>query len=187
MSLLACSSSKQVLNIDPNQSVEVAFNDFTSYEAKVSNKSMKDIEVKVIDKSSAEQTSGFGLAQMTSDKVMVSEASKLILKNTGDKTAKVVVAAKSKQITYNKSNPAYISFTLRNNSAKSIPLIIPTVMNPNLSPFSNSGVDLKIGQEILFRNNGKKYVLLTVSDEIKNGDVLEISKLLKEKKKELGI
>ena len=94
LSLLACSSSKQVLNIDPNQSVEVAFNDFTSYEAKVSNKSMKDIEVKVIDKSSAEQTSGFGLAQMASDKVMVSEASKLILKNTGDKTAKVVVAAK---------------------------------------------------------------------------------------------
>ncbi len=80
-----------------------------------------------------------------------------------------------------------VTITLRNNSAKSIPLIIPTVMNPNLSPFSNSGVTLKMGQEILFKNKGRKYVLLTIDDSIKDGDVLEMNKLLKEKKKELGL
>ena len=66
-----------------------------------------------------------------------------------------------------------VSFTLRNNSAKSIPLIIPSVMKPNLSPNSNSGVTLKMGQEILFRSNGKKRILLVVDETIKEGDVID--------------
>ncbi len=81
----------------------------------------------------------------------------------------------------------YISFTLHNGSAKSISLIIPRVMNPNLSPYSNSGVELKIGQEILFRVKGKNYILLTVDNNIKNGDVIEVDELLKQRKAELGL
>lgn len=77
-----------------------------------------------------------------------------------------------------------VSFTLRNNSLKSIPLIIPGVMNPNLSPKSNSGVSLKIGQEILFRYKGKKRVLLVVSSELE-GKKLDVAKLIREKKKEI--
>ncbi len=75
-----------------------------------------------------------------------------------------------------------ISFTLRNNSSKSIPLIIPGVMNPNLSPFSNSGVSLKVGQEIFFRHKGRKVLLLKVSDEIKNAEIIEVSTLIKKRK-----
>jgi biopolymer transport protein ExbD len=60
-------------------------------------------------------------------------------------------------------------------------------MNPNLSPFSESRVELALGQEILFRENKKKYVLLKVDDQIKNGDVIEVSALLKKRKKELGL
>ena len=77
-----------------------------------------------------------------------------------------------------------VTFTLRNESAKSIPLIIPGVMNPNLSPMSNSGVNLKVGQEIFFRHKGKKRLLLTV-DESLEGKTLKVAKLIKEKKKEL--
>ena len=60
-------------------------------------------------------------------------------------------------------------------------------MNPNLSPLSNSGVDLKVGQKVLFKAKGKKQVLLVVSRNIKQGEVLDVAKLLKERKKELGI
>lgn len=81
----------------------------------------------------------------------------------------------------------HVAFTLHNGSAQSIPLIIPKVMNPNLSPFSNSAVDLKIGQEILFRVKGKNYILFTVDNTIKNGDVIEVDQLLKQRKKELGL
>ena len=77
-----------------------------------------------------------------------------------------------------------VPFTLRNNSLKSIPLIIPGVMNPNLSPMSNSGVDLKVGQEIFFKYKGKKTLLLTVTEELKNTKV-DVSKLIAQKEKEL--
>jgi len=78
----------------------------------------------------------------------------------------------------------YVEFTLRNESAKSIPLIIPGVMNPNLSPMSNSGVNLKVGQEILYKYKGKKRVLLVVSEDLE-GQTLIVNKLLKEAKKKL--
>lgn len=77
-----------------------------------------------------------------------------------------------------------VSFTLRNNSMKSIPLKIPGVMNPNLSPMSNSGVSLAVGQKIFFRHNGKKQLLLIVTNEY-DGQTLDVGKLIKERKKEL--
>jgi len=180
-------AQKEVISVAPDKSVALEFNEFSSYEAKVANKSKVDLEIKVIDKKSQEQLSGFGLGKKKTQKVMLRNSSKLVVVNKGDAMARVVVTAEAKEIMNTDVKPEYISFTLRNNSAKSIPLIIPTVMNPNLSPFSNSGVDLKVGQEILFKNKGRKYVLLTVTNEIKDGEVLEVSKLLKDKRKELGI
>lgn len=41
---------------------------------------------------------------------------------------------------------------------QSIPLIIPTVMNPSLSPNSSSGVSLQSGREILYRYKGNTTV-----------------------------
>ena len=76
-----------------------------------------------------------------------------------------------------KSESSKISFTLRNASDTSIPLLIPGVMNPNLSPNSDSGVTLKIGQEILYRKNVKSRVLLVVDESIEQGSVIEISQI----------
>lgn len=77
-----------------------------------------------------------------------------------------------------------VSFTLENTTTKSIPLIIPNVMNPNLSPFSKSAVSLAIGQKIFFKYKGKKRLLLVVSKA--NQDLtLNVAKLLKEKKLKL--
>lgn len=73
-----------------------------------------------------------------------------------------------------------ISFTLKNASSKSIPLRIPGVMNPNLSPFSKSGVTLAIGQKVIYRIGGKSYLLLEVDDRIKSGEVIEVSELVQE-------
>ena len=85
------------------------------------------------------------------------------------------------------SAKTWVSFTLRNNSLKSIPLYIPGIMNPNLSPVSNSGVSLSIGQEIYFREGRKKYLLLTVDDSIQDGSKLDVAKLISQRKKELGL
>ena len=78
----------------------------------------------------------------------------------------------------------YVSFKLTNPTAKSIPLKIPNVMNPNLSPFSTSGVDLKIGQKIYFKYKGKRRLLLEVSKENDNAS-LNVPKLIRQRKKEI--
>ncbi len=79
-----------------------------------------------------------------------------------------------------------VPFTLRNNSLASIPLNIPGVMNPNLSPMSNSGVDLAVGQKVFFYIKKKKYLLLEVTDALKN-QKLDVGKLIVERRRELGI
>ena len=147
----------------------------------------KGIAVAVIDKESEEQMRGFGLGKFKKEKVMVEQGSMLVLRNSNNADVKVnfSITPKSKEIL--KQPAGRVKFTLRNNSDKSIPLIIPTVMNPNLSPMSNSGVTLKMGQEIYFRAKGKKQILLVVDDTIQKDDVIKVDELLLARKKELGI
>jgi hypothetical protein len=199
---VSCSTTN-VLVIPANQSVEIDFSNYEQYDAQIKNTSMKAVEVAVLDEISGEQVRGFGLGIKANETVMVEKTSKLVLTNTNDDDLKVkvniserkgegsvsnsaenVTAAKELKMP---SNREYVNFTLLNNSAKSIPLLIPNVMNPNLSPFSSSGVSLKIGQEILFHEKGKKYTLLVVDDTIEEGAEIEVSKLLKARKKELGL
>jgi hypothetical protein len=81
-----------------------------------------------------------------------------------------------------------IGFTFHNGSLKSIPLVIPSVMNPNLNPLSNSGVELKIGQKVYFYPNGtseKRELLFTVDESFQQNQVLEIDQLIEKRKKEL--
>ena len=81
-----------------------------------------------------------------------------------------------------------IAMTFHNGSFHSIPLVIPGVMNPNLSPKSNSGVSLDVGQKIYFFPNGKKKnkaLLLTVNTHIKKDSILEIDEIIKRRKQEL--
>ena len=113
----------------------------------------------------------------------------LALVQISNTPAKAEIAINPISLPAPEENPEdlHIGFTLRNETAQSIPLIIPGVMNPNLSPFSNSGVRLKIGQQINFRQGLKTYTLLTVSHAIEEGAVLEIGARLQEKKIELGL
>jgi hypothetical protein len=78
------------------------------------------------------------------------------------------------------------SFTLKNPTAKSIPLWIPSVMNPNLSPFSSSGVTLKIGQKIYFKHKMRKRLLLEVTKDLDEKS-FNLAKLIRERKKELNL
>lgn len=81
-----------------------------------------------------------------------------------------------------------IHFTFHNGSLKSIPLVIPSVMNPNLSPLSNSGISLNIGQNVYFYPNGtskKRELLFTVDESFQQDQILEIDAMIEKRKKEL--
>ena len=55
---------------------------------------------------------------------------------------------------------------------------IPGVMNPNLTPFSRSGVDLPNGQKIYAKVNGKRFLILTVTDSIPHGARIDVARLI---------
>ncbi|MEY2692074.1 MAG: hypothetical protein RIT03_464 [Bacteroidota bacterium] len=81
-----------------------------------------------------------------------------------------------------------IQMTFHNGSLQSIPLVIPGVMNPNLSPLSDSGISLDVGQKIYFFPKGKrksKEILFVVDNNIKKDSVLQIDEIIKKRKKEL--
>jgi hypothetical protein len=78
--------------------------------------------------------------------------------------------------------------TIHNGSFTTIPLIIPGVMNPNLSPKSNSGVSLDVGQKVYFFPNGKRNkreLLFIVASSWKKDTILQIDKIIKQRKSEL--
>jgi hypothetical protein len=79
-----------------------------------------------------------------------------------------------------------IPMTFHNGSLKSIPLNIPGVMNPNLSPISDSGVDLEVGQKVFYFPNGKKgkkELLFEVDNTFRKDTILQIDEMIKQKKK----
>ncbi len=185
--LSACTMNKSVVVIPAGQTIELDYPDYEVYRATLKNKGGKGLEVAVLSKDENKQIRGFGLGTLGKVDVMVEAANKLVLRNKNKSDASVAVAIEKEQPSVFDKKGEYVSFILRNTTAKSIPLIIPSVMNPNLSPFSKSGVDLKLGQEILFKAKGKKYVLLTVDKSIAEGDEINVAQLLKDRKEALGL
>jgi len=77
-----------------------------------------------------------------------------------------------------------VGLTFRNASDRSIPLQIPGVMNPNLSPRSNSGVELEGGQEVFFTYRGRRTLLLRICNE-KAGEMILVNDVIARRTAEL--
>ncbi len=163
---------QSVVEIPASSRVTIGYPDSEDAALALKNKSSQGIDVATVNKVSGVQISGFGLAPFGKATVAVGPLALLELHNKSDEAVRL-----SYEITKAVKNEVgederFVSFTLRNETLKSIPLIIPGVMNPNLSPQSNSGVRLKIGQEIKYKKGGRAHLLLIVDNSIKEGDVL---------------
>ena len=180
-------SCQSVVDIPAGETVELDYPSYDYTDVVLRNRGMKTIEVSVLSKETNKRLRSFGLDKLAKEEVMVESTSKLVLKNNNEKSVSLRLSSSKSTKPIAANSNRKVNFTLRNSSGKSIPLIIPTVMNPNLSPDSMNGVTLKMGQEILFKERGKKYVLLTVDESIQKGDILDVAKLLPERKKELGL
>ncbi|MCE2612793.1 hypothetical protein LVD13_07400 [Flavobacteriaceae bacterium D16] len=178
-------SAKEKVEIPAQKSVELTYAEYANYDVKLINKSGKQIDVAVLDSKTRKQVSGFGLGPMGKAVLYVAAGNILKLRNTSSKDISITldfVERKSKPKTV--SNTEKVNFTLHNSSLKSIPLIIPNVMNPNLSPMSNSGVSLEMGQKIYLRKGIGKVLILTVDENIKTGDKVDVAKLVRNIKKD---
>jgi len=185
LSLSSCSPNR-VLYIQPNHALDLRYETELT-DVRVKNKSLQAIEVKIKDKATKEITGGFGMSPLAKVNVTINDNQYLHFINNSSKKIPLKIMATEKETIKTSNTKKYINFTLSNTSAKSIPLIIPNVMNPNLSPFSNSGVDLAIGQEIFFKQNGKRHLLFKVNDDIKEGDKIDVPELLKSRRKSLSL
>lgn len=185
--LSACTSNRSVVTLTPKQKVVIDYPSYDVFSAQLKNAGFSAIDVSVNSKDSGTKIRSFGLNAMGNAKIMVEQENELTLYNPSDKTVRVKFSIeKTSRAVYNKQE-VYRTLTLENKSTRSIPLIIPTVMNPNLSPLSRSGVDLKMGQKVYFKAKGKKYMLFEVDDTIQNGDIIDVARLLENRKTELGI
>ena len=173
-------SAREKIDIPAGSSVDLTYEEFASYDVKISNKSGKQINVSVINPATDKQVSGFGLGAMANATLYVAEGNILKLKNTSLKDISVNVTFVDRKPTkVVGTGIETIQFTLHNSSLKSIPLIIPNVMNPNLSPMSNSGVSLQRGQKIYLKKGLSKKLLFTVDEGIETGDKIDVAKLVR--------
>lgn len=180
----------QILTVKIPAKMNIAVNapSLASYNAVIKNKSSYEIEVKVVNQKTGEFISGFGLNKNNTETISMTQHGLLMLNNPSGNEVEIKVDFEAQEVsTITKSQKKSVSFTLVNSSLQSIPLVIPRVMNPNLSPKSSSGVELGYGQEIFFTKKGKKYLLLKVDETIQEGQKLDVYELLKTREKELNL
>lgn len=177
-------SAKEKVEIPAGGSVELSYAEFASYDVKLSNSSGKQVNVSVLDPETRKQVSGFGLGPMGRTVLYVAEGNILKLQNTSAKAINITLTFVDRKPNEEAvSETKTVSFTLHNSSMKSIPLNIPGVMKPNLSPMSNSGVSLEIGQKIYYTKGGVRMLVLTVDESVQSGDKIDIAKRIRTLKK----
>lgn len=170
--------AKESIVIPGQQSVDLTYEQFANFDVKLINANRAKINVAVFNPGEQEKLKGFGLAPRGKVTLLIDENQILRLTNLSNIEAKVNIKFVEKK-QQAKNNGEYITFTLHNSSLKSIPLIIPGVMKPNLSPMSNSGVSLAAGQQIYYRKEGRKILILEVDDSIEEGDKVDVAQLIK--------
>lgn len=176
---------KEKIEVPAMKSVELVYAEFGEFDVYLTNNSGKPLTVSVIDPKTKKQVQGFGLGPIAKALVSVEKSHILKLSNNSLRDVSLTLEfVEKKPDTYNPENAPVINFTLHNSSLRSIPLIIPNVMNPNLSPMSNSGVALKIGQKIYYRKGTEEFLILTVDDSIRQGDKIDVAALIKDLKKD---
>jgi hypothetical protein len=161
------------------QSIELDFVDYRFYALKLKNSSSAEIEVSIISRVSNEQVRGFGLApKSTVEEVLIESDSYALFTNLSEDEALFSIEA-SPKVAAQVAESDGVSFILRNNTFQSIPLVIPSVMNPNLSPKSNSGVYLKYGQKVYLRRGVSKKLILTVDETIREGALIDVDSIIR--------
>ena len=174
-------AERSQLILPPKQIVQINYPLYQGFNVKIWNKSKFDLGVSAREQKTDSLVKGFGLDSGSSAVLEVNKGLYLQFENRYLAPLKVEYTLQKGVEGKKKSTKPLTpqrAFYLENNTAQSIPLRIPGVMNPNLSPFSRSGVDLPNGQKIFLDLNGKRILLLTVTDSIPHGARIDVATLI---------
>ena len=171
---------KSTLVIPPKQIVQIDYPYFKGFRVKLWNKSKFDVGVSARLHATDSIQKGFGLAKGANAILSVPSDMYLQLEN------RFLAPQKVEYIVYKtpkgKKKPGELTpqrgFYLVNTTNQSLPLRIPGIMNPNLSPQPKSGVDLPLGQQIFLKMQGKDLLIFTVTDTIPKGARINVADLI---------
>jgi hypothetical protein len=173
--------ARSLLVIPPKQVVQINYPLYKGFNVKIWNESKFVVGVSARDQVTDSIVKSFGLEKGGTTLLEVNEGLFLQFENRFLAPIKVAYALREGSSGKKKSTEPLTpqrAFYLENNTAQSLPLRIPGVMNPKLSPFSRSGVDLPNGQKIYLDLKGKKILILTVTDSIPHGARIDVATLI---------
>ena len=169
------------LVVPPKQIVRVDYPLFKPFKIKIYNKSKFFLGISLLSREKDSLYENLNLEKGKFMSLVVRDDQYLQFENRYLASLKVAFTLEKGNQMSNKS-PKNLTpqraFYLENNTAQIIPLQIPGVMNPNLKPFSRSGVDLKNGQKIFLSLRNKKVLILTVTDTIVHGTRIDVASLI---------
>jgi len=174
-------TARSELLIPPKQVVQIDYPLYEGFNLKIWNLSKYEIGLTARDKQTDTVRKSFDLEKGSSTRFEVSKGMYLQFENRFLATVKVAFTLQQgRGGAIKKTSPItpQRAFYLENNTAQSLPLHIPGVMNPTLTPFSRSGVDLPNGQKIFAHVNGKRILILTVTDSIPHGARIDVATLI---------
>ncbi len=173
--------ARSELILPPKQIVQINYPLYKGFIVKIWNESKYVIGVSACDKKTDSLRKSFGLEKGSRAILEVDEDQYLQFENrflTPIKVAYMLEKGTPRSKKTNRPLTPQRAFYLENNTAQTLPLRIPGVMNHNLEPFSRSGVDLPNGQKIYLELKGKRILLLTVTDTIPHGARIDIARLI---------
>ena len=171
---------KSTLVIPPKQIVQIDYPYFKGFRVKLWNKSKFDVGVSARLHATDSIQKGFGLAKGANAILSVPSDMYLQLENrflAPQKVEYIVYKTPKGKKKSGELTPQR-GFYLVNTTNQSLPLRIPGIMNPNLSPQSKSGVDLPLGQQIFLKMQGKDLLIFTVTDTIPKGARINVADLI---------
>ena len=180
-SVFSQASNVSEISIPPKQIVRIEYPLSKTFKTKIFNKSKFFLGISLLNRENDSLYKSLSIEKGGSRTLIVSDSHYLQFENRYLGSLKVVYAIEKGIQQSNKSAKNLTlqrAFYLENNTAQKIPLHIPGVMDPNLNPFSRSGVDLKNGQEIYLKINNKKLLILTVTDTIHHGARIDVATLV---------
>ena len=180
-SVFGQTSNISEISIPPKQIVRIDYPLSKTFKTKIFNKSKFFLGISLLNRENDSLYKSLRIEKGGSRTLIVSDNHYLQFENRYLGSLKVVYTIEKGSQQFNKSAKNLTpqrAFYLENNTAQKIPLHIPGVMDPNLNPFSRSGVDLKNGQEIYLKINNKKLLILTVTDTIPHGARIDVASLV---------
>ena len=173
--------TRSQLIIPPKQIVQIDYPLYKGFNVKIWNHSKFLVGISSRDKETDSVHNSFELKNGNSILFEVNQGDYLQFENQFLASLKVAYNIQKGSFGKKKSIQPLTpqrAFYLVNNTGQTLPLHIPGIMNPKLSPYSRSGVDLPNGQKIYLDLKDNQILIFTVTDSIPNGARIDLATLI---------